>query len=117
MTCVNQNDEILEHHIHRPRHSFFNSEYLDSDQLLKSNPMHNVDSNLFTASATNENEDNDGDLKPASRETPLQNNHLRNCTFYDAQFSIFSDYYGLYSSTFTTINLSHPKIFYHQNHD
>ena len=92
LTCLNQkDDQALEHHIHRPRHSFLSSEYVDSDQVLR--PMHNLDASIFTAAAVSENDDGPTDVQPA-KESNIQNNQ-RNCTFYDAQFSIFTDYYVL----------------------
>lgn len=108
LTC-NQNDDqgLLEHHIQRPRHSFLSSEYLDNDPILRQPRPNSIDDlPLFSAAVTdNENgpsigvEDNEliNDRKEVkqSKELSHLNAIQRNCTFHEASFSIFSDYYVL----------------------
>lgn len=107
LTCNPNGDEPpLEHHIHRPRHSFLSSEYLDSDQIIRQpRPGLNSldDAPMFAAAALPETDDgrpgetNDGQLTKetqSTKESPIQHTP-RNCTFFDATFSTFSDYYVL----------------------
>lgn len=111
LTCQNQNDDqTLEHHIQRPRHSFLNSEYLDTDQIVKQPrpSLNHLDEVPLFAAAVNENddgrplsdsEDNELLIKEGQQTTKKElkiQNIQRNCTFYDAQFSTFTDYYVLH---------------------
>ena len=115
LTCNQGDDQPLEHHIHRPRHSFLSSEYLDTDQIVRGGQPRVAagfnldDAPMFVAAATAENEDGrplqtgseDNELlttKLATQSTKDYSNFQniqRNCTFHDAKFSIFSDYYIL----------------------
>ena len=107
LTCNPNGDEPpLEHHIHRPRHSFLSSEYLDSDSILRP-PRPGLssldDGPMFAAAAVTENEDGrtgeageqpTKDAQPG-KESGISHVTQRNCTFFDATFSTFSDYYVL----------------------
>ena len=106
LTCNQNGDEQpLEHHVHRPRHSFLSSEYLDSDPILRQpRPGLNAldDVPMFAAAAVTENEDGRpgeaGELMKEAqpgKEPSVQHATQRNCSFFDATFSTFSDYYVL----------------------